>query len=133
MEKVPGSIVVKEKKEDINKLKEKLAKKEKIFGVLNDVGTAITTFATPTLVGSLLSPFDFDGPVVEIISGVVLLVGIGLKSISKAQLNKIKAMKANGDGSYQEMKFEIDDKDKNNLIEAIAKIAAKKSETQKLK
>ena len=55
----PEVIVIKEKRENVDKMKQELAKKEKQYTTLKNVGEALSAFGTPVLIGSLLSPFDF--------------------------------------------------------------------------
>ena len=97
----PDVIAVNEKRSDVEKMKEKLAKKEKTCRTINKVGTVLTTIGSPSLVASLISPFDFEGPVVEIISGIVLVAGTLMKKFSGDELEEIEAIKY-----YMESKFE---------------------------
>ena len=88
----PEVIVIKEKRENVDKMKQELAKKEKQYTTLKNVGEALSAFGTPVLIGSLLSPFDFDGPIIEIVSGVVLIAGTIMKKVAQNELDCLPHM-----------------------------------------
>ena len=111
----PEVLGVSEKRSDVEKMKEALAKKEKRCRIINKVGTVLTTIGSPVLVGSLISPFDFEGPVVEIISGIVLVAGTLMKKFSGDELEEIEAIKSSGEYHYQKVSTKIDDQDLRNI------------------
>lgn len=111
----PEVLGVSEKRSDVEKMKEALAKKEKRCRTINKVGTVLTTIGSPVLVGSLISPFDFEGPVVEIISGIVLVAGTLMKKFSGDELEEIEAIKSSGEYHYQKVSTKIDDQDLKNI------------------
>ena len=99
----PDVMAVSESRSDVEKMKEKLARKEKTCRTINKVGTVLTTIGSPALVASLISPFDFEGPVVEIISGIVLVAGTLMKKFSGDELEEIEAIKTQGEYHYQKV------------------------------
>lgn len=111
----PDVIAVNEKRSDVEKMKEKLAKKEKTCRTINKVGTVLTTIGSPALVTSLISPFDFDGPIIEIISGIILVVGTLMKKFSGDELKEIEAIKSKGEYHYERVSSNIDDEDMQNI------------------
>ena len=111
----PDTLMVSENRSDVEKMREELAKKEKRCRTINKVGTALTTIGSPVLVGSLISPFDIEGPFVEIISGIVLVVGTFMKKFSADELEEIEAIKTSGEYHYQKVSSHIDDEDMDNI------------------
>ena len=93
METYPDGIYLYESRDSVEKMKEELAKKEKNFQTMQKIGNVLTQIGSPVLVGSLVSPFDIEGPTVEIISGVVLVVGTIMKKVSKDELEKLEVTK----------------------------------------
>ena len=83
--------------------------------MVNKIGTAMTTVASPTLVASLISPFDIDGPLIEIISGVVLVIGTLMKKFSADELEEIEAIKNEGEYHYKKVSSKIDEKDMDSI------------------
>lgn len=115
MSEYPDTLMVCENRSDVEKMKESLAKKEKTCRTINKVGTVLTTISSPALVASLVSPFDIEGPLVEIISGVVLVIGTLMKKFSGDELEEIEAIKNSGEYHYQKVSSNIDDADMNNI------------------
>ncbi len=111
----PDVMGVYENRSDVEKMKEKLAKKEKTCRTINKVGTVLTTIGSPALVTSLVSPFDFDGPIIEIISGIILVAGTLMKKFSGDELKEIEAIKSNGEYHYEKVSSNIDDEDMQNI------------------
>lgn len=111
----PDVMAISENRTDVEKMKEKLAKKEKTCRTINKVGTVLTTIGSPTLVASLISPFDFEGPVVEIISGIVLVAGTLMKKFSGDELEEIEAIKTQGEYHYQKVSSKIDEQDMRDI------------------
>jgi hypothetical protein len=122
MGRLPEVIVVNEDKEIIEKMKNKLARQQEKYEKINDIGIILTNVATPGLAASLLSPFDIEGPIVEVICGIALIAGITMKSIAKNRLDRINAIKTDGTSEYKELNLSVDEKDKKNLLEVIEKI-----------
>lgn len=121
----PDTVIVTESRSDAEKLKAKLARKEKTCRTINKVGTVLTTIGSPVLVASLISPFDIEGPVVEIISGVVLVIGTLMKKFSKDELEEIEAIKNSGEYRYQKISSKVDDEDMENIRVTFDKIREK--------
>lgn len=134
LDNMTDTIVVEENKEDIQKMKEKLEKKERTFEIMNDVGEIITMIATPGLLSWIPTPADaVDGPIVEIIVTVAFISGVIMKTVSKSQLKKIKAMKLNQDSSYYPLSDNISESDKKNVSELMKILKEKKSSTAKVR
>lgn len=125
MSQYPDTLMVSENRSDVEKMKEALQKKEKTCRTINKVGTALTTIGSPVLVGSLVSPFDIEGPLVEIISGIVLVIGTLMKKFSADELEEIEAIKNNGEYHYQKVSSHIDDEDMQNIRETFETIKEK--------
>lgn len=122
MNEIPQTVVVTEDKEDIKKMQDSLSKKEEKYLSLYKTGNALKTFGTPVLIASLLSPFDIEGPLIEIVSGVTLAVGAILTTVAKNELEEIKAIKANGTADYQNISYKLDKKDEEDLANVVNKI-----------
>ncbi len=125
MGQYPDTLMVSENRSDVEKMKEALQKKEKTCRTINKVGTVLTTIGSPVLVGSLVSPFDIEGPLVEIISGIVLVIGTLMKKFSADELEEIEAIKNNGEYHYQKVSSHIDDEDMQNIRETFETIKEK--------
>lgn len=94
----PGVVVIDSSREKNEKLKKKWAN-------VNKASSEVTKLASSGFFVSLLSPFDFDGPIVEIVTAVVAAVGFVLKKVSDFKLSKLD----------NETKKIIDEADKNTL------------------
>lgn len=68
----------------------KIEKLKKKWTTINNVSTAVSSIAGSGFIVSLLSPFDFDGPIIEIVTAVTALVGFLGKMISKYILEQLK-------------------------------------------
>ncbi|MBP5678579.1 MAG: hypothetical protein J6X28_01965 [Bacilli bacterium] len=53
-------------------------------------------------IGSVLSPFDFEGPVIEILTGIIAIIGIILKKVGENKLADLHGVETTG--------FKADDK-----------------------
>lgn len=73
----------------IDSSKEKSDKLRKKWGAINDVSNGLINISTSGFVVSLLSPFDFEGPVVEIVTAVLAGGGFVMKKVSESKLNKL--------------------------------------------
>ena len=78
-----GAIVIDSTKEKNEELKQKWSKINKLSGTL-------TLISSNGFIISLLSPFDFDGPVIEIVTAAVAAVGFILKKVSESKLDKLE-------------------------------------------
>lgn len=127
---LPETLVISESKETTEKIKSALEKKEEFYVKLNRTGNVLTTVGKPVLIGSLLSPFDFEGPIIEIASAVTLSIGIIIKAIAKNELKEIKAIKTNGE-RYQDVQYDIDEKVEKEIQEILDTINKRKSGKKK--
>lgn len=127
---LPETLVISESKENTEKIKSALEKKEEFYVKLNKTGNVLTTVGKPVLIGSLLSPFDFEGPIIEIASAVTLSIGIIIKTIAKNELKEIKAIKTNGE-KYQDVQDDIDEKVEKEIQEILDTISKRKSSKKK--
>lgn len=121
----PDGIYLYEDREDVNKMKEELIKKEKTFTTMNKVGNLLTQIGSPVFVGSLVSPFDIEGPTIEIISAVVLVVGTLMKKISLDELEKLEAIKNNGVVGSSKLTSNFDQQDIENIRKTFDDIRTK--------
>ena len=99
MDKDTGIIVIDSTKEKNEKLKNKWSK-------INKKANELTSLASSGFIISMLSPFDFDGPIIEVVTAAVAAVGFVMKKVSENQLDKL----ANNSSKL------IDDNDKENLL-----------------
>ena len=127
----PRVLVVNETKENIDKMTKELEKKKKAFEILGNTGKTITNVSKPAFIGSLLSPFDIEGPLIEIISGVALVAGYAMEKFSKINIEKIDSIMTNGDNSH---KVSLEQEDVSRISDAISKrsrgIKEKKAQRQ---
>ena len=86
--------------------KEKIEKLKKRWSTVNKVSNVALTLSSSGFIVSLLSPFDFEGPVIEIVTAVLAGVGLVMKKVSEVKLNKLE-------GQAGEM---VDNDDKKTLI-----------------
>lgn len=128
----PDGIYLYESREDVNKIKEELIKKEKTFKTLNKVGSVLTQLGSPVFVGSLVSPFDIEGPTIEIISGIVLIIGTLMKKISLDELEKLEAIKNNGEFSYTKITNNIEKEDIENIRKTFEMIREKSQKNRRI-
>lgn len=54
------------------------------------VGDILTGVGGTGFIGSVLSPFDFEGPVIEIMTGTIALCGLIMKKVSKNNMEELK-------------------------------------------
>lgn len=97
--------------------KEKNEKLKKRWSTVNSVANVLTTASTSGFVVSLLSPFDFEGPVIEIVTAVLAAVGFIMKKVSTAKLENIEENNI------------LDDDDKKTLL-TVTKNLGKAKEKQ---
>jgi len=108
-----GVIIIDSDKEKINKLKEKWQK-------VKTNGEILEKISTSGFVVSILSPFDFEGPITEIVTAIIAIIGFIIKRKALNELGKI-------DSSIYD---EIDETDKKALMHTtdnINKVISKKS------
>ena len=100
-----GVIIIDSSKEEIERIKTKWQKTENFGKVLSSV-------ATPTLIITLLSPFDFEGPIAEIVSAVALATGFTLKKVANGKLKELELKK---DETLIKNEEKLSDGDKNTI------------------
>ena len=122
-----------ETRDNVDKMKEELKKKEKTFTTVNKVGNLLTQIGSPVFVGSLVSPFDIEGPIVEIISGIVLVIGTLMKKISADELEKLEAIKNNGELHSTKITSNFDKEDIDNIRKTIEQIMVKAENKRNMK
>ena len=121
----PDGVYLYETRDNVDKMKEELKKKEKTFTTVNKVGNLLTKIGSPVFVGSLVSPFDIDGPTIEIISGIVLVIGTLMKKISADELEKLEAIKNNGESHATKITSNFDKEDIDNIRKTFDQIRIK--------
>lgn len=121
----PDGIYLYEDRSTVEKMREELIKKEKTFKTINKIGNILTIIGSPVLVGSLVSPFDIEGPLIEIISAVVLVVGTLMKKVSADELEEIEAIKTNGEYHYKKINSNLDKEDIENIKKTFEQIKVK--------
>ena len=102
----------------IESSKEKNEKIKKRWSTVNEVSNTLTGISTSGFVVSLLSPFDFEGPVIEIITAALAGIGFVMKKVSQSKLKKLN------------VKDLLDDDDKKTLVtvaENLGKVVNKSS------
>ena len=60
------------------------------------VGDILLGIGGTGFVGSVLSPFDFEGPVIEILTGIIALVGLILKKVGENNLADLHGVETGG-------------------------------------
>ena len=120
--------VIKENKNTINDMKAKAAKKEQFYSKIYKIGKDLSSTSTPILIGSLLSPFDFEGPLIEIVSAVTLGVGLIMKSVGKTGLEESKAVLTNGSSTYSKASKLMTEDEEIRLSNLVETIKANKKE-----
>ena len=73
----------------IDSSKEKNEKLKKKWSTINEISSGLTNISTSGFIVSLLSPFEFDGPIIEIVTAVLAALGFVMKKISESKLKKI--------------------------------------------
>ena len=102
----------------IESSKEKNEKLKKRWTTVNEISNSLTGISTSGFVVSLLSPFDFEGPVIEMITAALAGIGFVMKKVSESKLEKLN------------IKDLLDDVDKKTLVtvtENFGKIKSSKS------
>ena len=132
MSEFPDAIVVTEKKENVKTMKEKAQTSKTVFECIYEAGDGITKVASKALIISLFSPFDFEGPVIEIVSAVATGIGLLTKIVGKTGIKISNRILTNGSYKSEEISDVVTKEDEakiSNLVETIkAKREAKKAE-----
>ena len=77
-----GAVVIDSSKEKNEQLKKKWTK-------INKSSSEVSKLASSGFIVSILSPFEFDGPIIEIVTSVVAVVAFITKKVSEHKLNKL--------------------------------------------
>ena len=132
MNEFPDAIVVTEKKENVKTMKEKAQTSKTVFECIYEAGDGITKVASKALIISLLSQFDFEGQVIEIVSAVATGIGLLTKIVGKTGIKISNKLLTNGSDKSEEVSDVVTKEDEakiSNLVETIkAKREAKKAE-----
>lgn len=132
MNEFPDALVVTEKKENVKTMKEKAQTSKTVFECIYEAGDGITKVGSKALIISLLSPFDFEGPVIEIVSAVATGIGLLTKIVGKTGIKISNKLLTNGSDKSEEVSDVVTKEDEakiSNLVETIkAKREAKKAE-----
>lgn len=76
-------IVLESSKEEIEQLTKKWKKRK-------NLGERLLKLGRNGFIVTVLSPFDFEGPVAEILTATIATVGYGLKELSEYNLDNIQ-------------------------------------------
>ena len=132
MSEFPNAVVVTEKKENVKTMKEKAQTSKTVFECIYEAGNGITKVGSKALIISLFSPFDFEGPVIEIVSAVTTGIGLLAKIVGKTGIKISNRILTNGSDKSEEISDVVTKEDEtkiSNLVETIkAKREAKKAE-----
>lgn len=79
----PVGVVISSNKEEIDELKKKWERKKRLGQRLFKIGSS-------GFVVTILSPFDFEGPVAEIISASIAFAGFGLKQTAEYKIENLE-------------------------------------------
>lgn len=71
--------------------KNKLVNKVSSYIKIEKAGNVLLSSGTPTFIISILSPFEFEGPIIEIATSSAIIVGLILKLVGKSNLKKLKS------------------------------------------
>ena len=94
------AIIIDSDKEEIAQLMNKWKK-------VKNVGDGILSFGSAGFVGSVLSPFDFEGPVVEIVTAVITVCGFIVKKIGENKIEELEGRTAEWSEEDKEILREI--------------------------
>lgn len=76
-------IVLESSKEEISELTKKWQRRKRL-------GERLLKLGRNGFIVTVLSPFDFEGPVAEILTATIATVGYGLKEVSEYNLDNIQ-------------------------------------------
>lgn len=130
MNEFPNAVVVTEKKENVKTMKEKAQTSKTVFECIYEAGDGITKVGSKVLIISLLSPFDFEGPVIEIVSAVTTGIGLLAKIVGKTGIKISNRILTNGSDKSEEISDVITKEDENKISDLIESIKAKKREKE---
>lgn len=130
MNEFPNAVVVTEKKENVKTMKEKAQTSKTVFECIYEAGDGITKVGSKVLIISLLSPFDFEGPVIEIVSAVTTGIGLLAKIVGKTGIKISNRILTNGSDKSEEIPDVITKEDENKISDLIESIKAKKREKE---
>ena len=130
MSEFPNAVVVTEKKENVKTMKEKAQTSKTVFECIYEAGNGITKVGSKALIISLFSPFDFEGPVIEIVSAVTTGIGLLAKIVGKTGIKISNRILTNGSDKSEEISDVITKEDENKISDLIESIKAKKREKE---
>lgn len=130
MNEFPNAVVVTEKKENVKTMKEKAQTSKTVFECIYEAGNGITKVGSKALIISLFSPFDFEGPVIEIVSAVTTGIGLLAKIVGKTGIKISNRILTNGSDKSEEISDVITKEDENKISDLIESIKAKKREKE---
>ncbi len=84
-----GAVIIDSNEEEIQRLTEKWKKVEK-------KAKKLINFGTSGAVITILSPFDFEGPVAEIVTTVIAAVGFIMKNVARNKLEELQNIESTG-------------------------------------
>ena len=88
-----------------------------------NIGDGILKFGSAGFIGSVLSPFDFEGPIVEIVTAIVAIVGFILKKTGESHLEELEGTSSSWN--------ENDKKELDNIKKNIEETTKKRKEKKK--
>ncbi|MBR6137327.1 MAG: hypothetical protein IKQ06_04150 [Bacilli bacterium] len=90
------------------------------------VGDILTGVGGTGFIGSVLSPFDFEGPIIEIMTGTIALGGLIMKKVSKNNIEELQG------GTYVDWNND-DNKELANITKSIEDTTKKREEKHRSK
>ncbi len=90
---------------------------------IRNIGDGILKFGGAGFIGSVLSPFDFEGPIIELVTGIVAIIGFILKKTGESHLEDIEGVSSEWN--------EKDKKELNNIKKNIEETTKKRKEKKK--
>ena len=111
-------------------MKEKAQTSKTVFECIYEAGNGITKVGSKALIISLFSPFDFEGPVIEIVSAVTTGIGLLAKIVGKTGIKISNRILTNGSDKSEEISDVITKEDENKISDLIESIKAKKREKE---
>ena len=104
--------------------KDEISRLTKKWKTVKNVGDGILSFGSAGFVGSVLSPFDFEGPVIEIVTAIVAVCGFIVKKIGENKLEEFEGQSAEWNENDKETLIQIQKNIKDATEERKAKKAA---------
>ena len=90
---------------------------------IRNIGDGILKFGGAGFIGSVLSPFDFEGPIIEIVTAIVTVIGFILKKTGESHLEDIEGINSKWN--------EADKKELNDIKNTIEETTKKRKEKKK--